>query len=257
VVTGPDDAPADADSRAYEQFNALTWITQHAPDLQSAHEALEQVQAENPQFAAREHPDLLSTTTEFGIVPQRPPMTTLDLHRRIRANAADAVIELRRYEGVAFPADGPTWSDAAEVLAETVRDYPGDGFAVLDAAGGDSPNIVKSVISWWSAATVDAATAEDILQRLAHADLTVLAEEFSRLLANFGRGDTNPTEWHRFPAARTLAANLWSATPLWARWHEVRRHGETCLGPSFQGTHTLRTSPRSQTSSNYGEFGCR
>jgi len=60
-------------------------------------------------------------------------------------------------------------------------------------------------------ATIDAAMAEDILERLARLDLTAVADDISGLLANVGRGDTNPIGWHSFPAARTLAANLWNA----------------------------------------------
>lgn len=215
VMTGPESHPADADYRVYEQFNALAWITQHAPDLQSAREALEHVQAENPLLVEREHPDL-SSTMEIGFIPPRPPMTASELHQRIATDAAGAVSELRAYEGVGFSLDRPTWSDAAGVIVETVRDHPTDGFVLLDATGGDSPNIVGSVISGWSIAAIDADMAEDILQRLARVDLTAVAEDLSRLLANVGRGDTSPTEWHRFPAARTLAADLWSAidTPL-------------------------------------------
>lgn len=97
------------------------------------------------------------------------------------------------------------------MLVETVRDHPSDGFAVLDATGGDTPNIVRSVTAGWSMAAVDADMAEEIVQRLARADLTAVADDISRLLANAGRGNAQPTEWHRFPAARTLAADLWSA----------------------------------------------
>ncbi len=210
VMTGPESHPADADYRVYEQFNALAWITRHTPDLQSAREALEQIQAENPQLAVREHPDLLSTI-EVGFIPPRPPMTASELHQRIATDAAGAVSDLRTFEGVNSSPDGPTWSDAVSVLVETVRDDPTDGFAVLDATGGDTPDIVRSVISGWSMAAVDAAMAEKILQRLAHVDLNAVAEDIAQLLANSNRGDSNPTEWHRFPAARSLAADLWSA----------------------------------------------
>jgi hypothetical protein len=190
----------------YEQFNALAWITSHAPDLQSAREAFEQVQAENPQLVEREQPDLLSTM-EVGFVPPRSPMTASELHQRIATDAAGAVSDLRAYEGVDFSADGPTWSDAVGVLVETVRDHPIDRFALLDA----TPNIVRSVISGWSMAAVAAAMAEKILLRLAHVDLRVVAEDIAQLLADSNRGDSNSTEWHRFPAARSLAADLWSA----------------------------------------------
>jgi hypothetical protein len=61
-------------------------------------------------------------------------------------------------------------------------------------------------------AAVDKAMAEDILERLERVELTAVADDISRLLADVGRGDAKPMEWHRFPTARTLAADLWSAS---------------------------------------------
>lgn len=206
-------ASADADvedHRAYEQFNALAWIKRHAPELQTAREAFERVQVEHPKFAERPHPDM-GSWMESGFVQPRPPMTAADLHERITANAADAIAELRRYEDVSHSFDGPSWRDALGVLVEAVRDHPADGFAVLDAAGGDNPDIVRGVISGWSAAAVDEETAEVILERLSQVDVWAVAEDLSRLLADGGRGDTNPTEWHLFAAAKRLAVDVWTA----------------------------------------------
>jgi hypothetical protein len=208
VLAGPDDE-SDEDHRAYQQFNVLVWIKRHAPELQSAREAFEHAQAKHPEFEERSHPDMLSWAT-FGTVQPRPPMTVANLHERITAKAADAIAELRRYEQSDSPFNGPTWHDALGVLVEAVRDHPEDGFAVLDAAGGDHLDIVRGVISGWSTAPVDAETAEMILERLSHVDLTAVAEDLSRLLADGGRGDTNPTEWHLYPTAKRLAADLWS-----------------------------------------------
>jgi hypothetical protein len=209
VLTGPEDA-ADDDHRAYEQFDALVWITRHAPDLLSAREALELARVEHPEFAERAHPDMRSWM-ESGFVQPRPPMTVAKLHERIATDAADAVAGLCLFEGVEFPSDGPTWSDALGVLVEAVRDHPTDGFAVLDAPGGDHHAIVGSVISGWSAAAVDTEAAEAILARLATVDLRAAAEDVSRLLGEGGQSGTNPTEWHLLPAAKSLAADVWLA----------------------------------------------
>ena len=209
VLAGADDG-ADEIHRAYERFNALAWINRHAPELPTAREAFEHVKTTHPEFAERPHPDM-GSWMESGSVQPRPPMTAADLHERIAADAADAITELRRYEGVDFPSDGPTWRDALGVLVEAVRDHPTDGFTVLDAAGSDHLDIVRGVISGWSAAALDSETAEGILERLAQVDVTAMAEDLSRLLADGGQGDTNPTEWHLFPGARRLAAEVWSA----------------------------------------------
>jgi len=210
VLAGPADTN-DEELGAYQRFNTLAWIKRHAPRLQSALDAFEQVQSQHPDFAEREVPDLLARI-EVGWVQPRPPMTVHDLHERITTNAADAIVELRRYENIEFPADGPRWSDALSLLVETVRDHPADGFAILDATGGDHPDIANGVISGWSTApSIDTATAETIVNRLARLDLATVTESLSRLLAEGGQNDANPTKWFRIPTARQLAADLWSA----------------------------------------------
>jgi hypothetical protein len=208
VVAGPTDVD-DAHHHAYERFNALAWITRHAPDLQSAQEAFAQVKMDHPDFAVRPHPDLLSWS-ETGTVGSRPPMTAAELHERIGADAASAIAELRRYEGASSAFEGPTWQDALDVLEEAVRDQPADGFAILDAEGGDHPDIVRGVVRGWASATNDGETAEAILDRLEQVDLALVADDLSRLLSDGGRSDANPTEWHRFLASRQLAADLWA-----------------------------------------------
>ncbi|MBO3745242.1 DUF4020 domain-containing protein [Streptosporangiaceae bacterium NEAU-GS5] len=208
VLAGSDDA-ADADLRAYEQFNALTWIKRHAADLRSAQLALEQIRARHPDFEERQNPDLVMQVN-VGRIRRQPPTTAEALHESILANAADAIGELRRYEAVRPPSTGPTWDDALGLLVETVGGHPRDGLSVLDAAGGDHPDIVGSVISGWSTADVEGETAEAILARLTRLDLSSVAGSLSSLLADGGRGDANPTKWFLFPAARQLAADLWA-----------------------------------------------
>ncbi|MGH3820684.1 MAG: SIR2 family protein [Pseudonocardiaceae bacterium] len=223
ALAGPDGA-ADEEHRAYQQFNTLAWIIRHAPNLQSALDAFEQVQSQHPDFAEREHPDLLARV-ECGFVRPRAPMTAEVFHESIDSNTADAITELCRYENVSFPSEGPTWDGALSVLVESVRNHPLDGFAVLDAAGGDHPDIVNSVISGWSTATVDAETAEAILQRLTRVDLGAASENLSRLLSEGGQNETNPTKWFLFSAGRRLAADLWSAVDTAPGKHSARSDG--------------------------------
>jgi hypothetical protein len=96
VVAGFGDSE-DEEHRAYERFNSLSWITEHAPNVRSAREALDQVTAEHPEFKRRPYPDLRSWM-ESGSVGPQPPMTTSELHAKITADAARAIVELRGYE---------------------------------------------------------------------------------------------------------------------------------------------------------------
>jgi hypothetical protein len=212
ALAGPSD-DADDDARASQQFNALAWIKRHAPRLQSALHAFQQVQSQHPHFAEREHPDL-PARMEFGLVQPRPPMAIEVLHELIKTNATDAITQLRNYENVSFPSAGSTWNDALNVLVETVRSHPLDGLAVLDATGGDHSDIVNSVISGWSTATLDTETAEAILQQLTNIDLHTATRSLSTLLAEGGQNDANPTKWFLYPAARQLAADMWLAIDI-------------------------------------------
>ncbi|MGW5918110.1 DUF4020 domain-containing protein [Nocardia fluminea] len=207
AIIGPNES--DEESRSYQQFNLLAWITRHAPNLNSAQRAMEEMRARYPQFAEREHPDVISWM-KFGTVEHRPPMTTEDLHQLIDTDVANAVAELRGYEEVDSFLNGPTWSDALRVLTETVHDYPSDGFKVLDVSG-DNADLVVSVITGWSATAHDDEDADAILQRMTLLDLELAADAVSRLLADGGRGESNPTAWHSRPISRNLASELWSA----------------------------------------------
>jgi len=209
VVAGPDDEYLE--HRDYEIHNALAWIVHHAPGLQSARDALEQVKAQHPDFEEPTHPDLTHAWAVTEWARTQPPMTTEALHALIQNDAAAAIAELRRYEQVSSPFSGPTWAGAMRALAETVRDWPVDGFAVLDADGGDQPDILRAVIQGWAAGTVDDDTAASIIDRLTLVDLAAVSDDIARLLAAASQSEAAaPTEWHRIPAARHLAAMVWT-----------------------------------------------
>jgi hypothetical protein len=212
VVADAADGPPDvagADTLAYEQFKTLAWINRHAPELVSAQEALAEVRAEHPDFVEGPHIDL-HMWSESGSIGPRPPMPVADLHEQIAADPAAAVEELRRYEDVTFFLEGPTWNDALGVLVETVQQNPRDGLVILDATGGDHPDVVRSVIRGWASSSVDWEVAEEILDRMAGIDVPTVVDDLSRLLSEGGRGEANPTQWHRHAGARRLATQLWA-----------------------------------------------
>ena len=199
--------------RDYEIFNALGWIVRHAPALQSARTALDQVKAQHPEYEERPYPDL-GVSLEIGWAQPKPPMTKQALHEHIRDDVAAAITELRRYENANSAFLGPTWDDATDLLAETVRAWPEDGFTILDAEGGEHQGLISAVIRGWAAAAINDEMAESIMVRLSLVDLTAARDDVTLLLADGGRGEAAPTEWHRLQAARCLAASIWTAIPV-------------------------------------------
>jgi hypothetical protein len=211
-VPGPDDEYV-----AYLRFNALTWLVRSAPDLSSAQAALDDLQAAYPHFEAREHPDLLRSRIEFGFVPEQPPMTVDELHEGIAADPAAAIGELRRYEDVKLPFDGPSWEDALRVLTATVHDHPGDGFAVLGLAGPLPTDIVSAVIDGWSAAPLDQATAVAVVQSIRGLELDAVADSAARLLIGGIADSANATKWHLRSEARELPSPCGPCSGRWTR----------------------------------------
>lgn len=208
LVADAERGPAGSEHGDYESYNALVWITQHAPHLQSAAHALDRVRAAHPQFKERPYPDL-NAWVDGGWVGPRPPMSTPELHLLIQQDPASAVTELRQYESASTALDGPSWEDALNVLADVARDWPADGLAVLDTENGSAPDIFRAIIRGWEAAQADPATARKIVGRLSQADLSVVAGDVARMLANGGQRDPASIAWHQIPEARQLAARIW------------------------------------------------
>jgi hypothetical protein len=205
VLKGRDD-----EHIAYMRFNALTWMAQSAPDLRSARTALDALTSVYPHFVPRPDPDQFRSKIEVRVIPEQPPMPTDELHARIESDGSAAIAELRQYEDVEVPFDGPSWSDALQVLAATVHQYPADGFKVLDAIEPGSTDIVTSVIDGWSSSALNDETAVAVLRRLRSLDLAAAADSVARLLLGGIAEEANATKWHLLPEARDLAESLWS-----------------------------------------------
>lgn len=179
------------DRRPYELYNMLVWVNQHAPELRSVRDALDEVQRQYPDFEPREHPDLLAWVSS-GFVEARTSVTADELHERIGADATATVSEIRE--------DGPM----LELLASTVKAYPDDGVVVLNAGGSERPEIVEAVVGGWSALVVDDPTAVVFLERLRNIELLSVVSTVCRILIQDG------IDWPVVPEARELADDLWT-----------------------------------------------
>lgn len=208
VLAGPEDID-DENLRAYIQYNALSWIVTHAPGLQSAHRARDELHAAHPEFAESEHPNF-GTWFESGPVLHRPPMTTKSFHEGIALGAEAVVSELLSYEGISLSLDGSTWNDALTLLSNAVREQPADGLAVLGTTAGAHTGILGAVVRGWSEAPLDTSMSNRILDRLLEVDLQPVADDTSRMLSDGGQSEAHPTVWHQHSRARRLAAEVWA-----------------------------------------------
>jgi AraC-like DNA-binding protein len=203
---------SDDEHIAYLRFNALTWLVQSVPDLSSARSALSEVHAQYPHFEARERPDLFRSPIEVVDVPEQPPMTIDELHEQITTDPSSAISTLRQYEPVRDPFDGPSWSDALNLITANVHDHPEDGLTVLEVAGLPS-DIVCAIIDGWSAAPLNPETAVAVLHRIRDLDLPTVLDSVARLLIGGITDSANATKWHLLPQARELAHTAWAALP--------------------------------------------
>lgn len=201
-------------THAYERFNILTWIVQHAPDMHEAHQALDRVRKEHPDFMPRTHPDL-NVTSESGWVEPQPPMTPEQFHVKVSDGVAEALAELEQYRHVPGHTFGATnWSDVLTLLTQTVKAYPEDGFELLDATPPLGDDQIAAVIEGWSGAVLEPEMAETAIIRVISLDLVKFLDPLSRMLADGGTKDAYPTDWRRVPGARDLARSLWEAQPV-------------------------------------------
>lgn len=196
--------PAGSQNQEYEAYNALVWIARHAPGLQSARQAFAEAQERHPEYSERPHPDLTSWMETGWVLPQ-PPMSTMELRSLIEDDVASAISELQVRTSIP---GGPGWEDALDLISDTVRDWPACGLAVLDASAGTA-DIAAAVIRGWGKATAEDSVAETIIVRLSATHLSSTSRDVARMLAGVGQSEAASIQWHRFPAARILAARVW------------------------------------------------
>jgi hypothetical protein len=209
VVADAAAGPAGSAHQDYEAYNALAWITRHAPGLDSARDAFRQAQANHHEYAVRTHPDLASWMETSGGYPQ-PPVRPADLHRLISANPVTALADLRARISAS---QGPSWEDALGLISDTVREWPDDGLALLDGGTSVDQDVFHAIALGWGASANTGAVSEAIIDRLARADAAIAGRSIARLLAGTDRPPATAEAWNRLPSARRLAALVWSSIP--------------------------------------------
>lgn len=208
VQEAQDDEP---DYRPYERYNALVWMDRHRPEHPAISKALAKAHAVDPSWQERKHPDL-THSMESGTVPSRPPMSVDELRQQLETDPTGLLLTLQAYKGASRWDDGPTWSDALELITSTVRVAPSDGFRFLDIDPPD-PEATEAVVRGWSRAELDQELATDIVKRITSLDLGSLVGVLASMLADGSRLEGHPTDWTGLPEARHLARELWALLP--------------------------------------------
>jgi hypothetical protein len=170
VKNGPEDdelGNGSEESRAYVIYNLLHWITEKAPDFTDAQSALTELEADHPNFAPREHPDL-DVVISGGFTGPHSPVTVRQVLEMTAPEDVDWMLE---YQGEVQP---DTWMDRLgllSVIGEATTASP-DWAVKLTEQLNDKQNWESDlwpvlIDGWWhSAATLEAGQASDIISQL-------------------------------------------------------------------------------------------
>jgi hypothetical protein len=143
----PEEIPDRYRHFAYAKYNLLAWLTQADPHWAGARTAFDAIQAENPEFGVREHPDF-DTWMTSGTWGGKPPVDIDEFIRAVAQNASIALDELlsRDYSERHF--DQPDWRDALGLVRQTVEQRPDLGLQLWDAVLGRDDLNGKGVDLW-------------------------------------------------------------------------------------------------------------
>ncbi len=210
----PEDIPDIDRHTQYAIYNLLVWLAQVAPGWSEAGTALAAVQATNPDFAPREHPDFDSWTTS-GTWGGKLPMEPEDFIRSFETDPAAAVEDLlaRDYSERNF--DEPDWRDALSLVSRVAEARPElgeqlwalmDDWSELDALAND---LRRATVDGWAKAILGG-TATAIVKRVA---TLVPNPEFARSVSRFlleqVRKQIENDETPALTAMRCVALHLW------------------------------------------------
>ncbi len=211
----PDDIPDRDRHVAYSKFNLLAWLNIVDPSWHEAELAFKAVQADNPTFGVREHPDF-DTWMESGSWGGKPP---IDIDEFIRTATEEPVAALRGlttrdYSEHRF--DEPTWMDALDLVRQVAERDPGIGVSLWDAAASLEDvddlklDLWRTLAEGWGKADLEN-VGTDVVERIA----ALLPDEASApavgiFLCEQIRLQMDVMDSPVLRSMRSLAASLWS-----------------------------------------------
>jgi hypothetical protein len=205
---------ANADADTYTRRRAarlLTLMTECCPQPTNAHEALEALRSQHRDLRPPEDDgDGSPPTGEISSIPTTPE----ELHERLD-NETTVIGELLiQYEAKRDHFDAHLWYRMSSLLRDAVRQWPEDGFKVLDQVGVAHAEIARYVIYGWAGAHLETDDAKRVLDRIETLDLAEVIDAVTRMLGGFrSTDDEDSTNWRAIPRSRKLAIVCWNTIP--------------------------------------------
>jgi hypothetical protein len=199
---------------AYAKFNLLVWLTQVDPNWREAQVEFETMQAEEPDFGAREHPDF-DTWMSIGTWGGKPPMAIEDFIQALADDVPAALDELLSRDYSERYSEQPDWSDALEIVRLAAQRRVDLGIKLWDSVaervdlGEKQGELWRSLVGGWADAGInafDTAPVERVAALVADPDS---AHAIGRFVLEQVRQQIDLDESPLLGAMRELARALW------------------------------------------------
>lgn len=211
---GHEDDPESHRHIAYAKFNLLVWLTGADPDWAEARKALEAIQAKNPEFGARPHPDFDSWITS-GTWGGTTPMEIEDFIQALDTDVAEGLGELLSHDYSERHFDGPEWPDALGIVKLAAQRRPDLGLGLWKATSeredlaGRQVDLWRAVVEGWGEADLGAVHVEPVECATELVADHGSAPTLGRFLLDQIRGLIDSDESPVVNALRVLAQQLW------------------------------------------------
>ncbi|HEX3680347.1 MAG TPA: SIR2 family protein, partial [Galbitalea sp.] len=214
--TFPELIPEREKHTAYAIYNLLVWLTSIAPDWQEAAEERARLQAANPTFGAREHPDF-DHWSSSGTWGGRLPIDPEDFIQQAEQDADTALDNLlaRDYSERNF--DEPTWDDALPVIRRVAELRPDLGerlwhlITQRDSLEEKASDLHRAIIGGWEKAELGPQASEVTTLVASEVANVESARPISQFLLTQIRKNVESDESPAIETMREAAKALWSA----------------------------------------------
>lgn len=199
----------DDDTKEYEIFNLLYWLTQVAPDCSCTSARFAEFARKHPEFGPRDHPDMDSWVGPVR-VGWESPSTDRELLSKTPEEQVDFLISFKPEHPL-----GPSREGLIDNVGKAVANRYDWGMALMHALKRrewPQPDLCKAVVDGWRQADLAPAQWEEILRFLLEDDRVAafVVYEASSLLENGIAKSSNGIPGSCLRPAVRLSENLWS-----------------------------------------------